>query len=77
MLPLVVARRLIGVVPALLGISIVIFLLIRVLPGDPLATLLGAQGTTPEARATLAKTLGLDQPMPVQYVQWLGKLAGG
>jgi peptide/nickel transport system permease protein len=77
MLALVVARRLVGVVPALFGISIVIFLLIRVLPGDPLATLLGSQGTTPEARATLAKVLGLDQPMPVQYVQWLGKLLTG
>lgn len=77
MLALVVARRLVGVVPALFGISVVIFLLIRVLPGDPLATILGSQGTTPEARATLAKVLGLDQPMPVQYVQWLGKLATG
>jgi peptide/nickel transport system permease protein len=77
MLALVVARRLVGVVPALLGISIVVFLLIRVLPGDPLATLLGSQGTTPETRAALARTLGLDQPMPVQYVQWLGKLLTG
>ena len=77
MLGLLVLRRLVTVVPALLGVSLVIFILIRVLPGDPLATLLGAQGSNPADREVLAKALGFDEPMPLQYVHWLGKLATG
>jgi hypothetical protein len=51
--------------------------MIRVLPGDPLATLLGAQGSNPADREALARTLGFDEPMPVQYVHWLGRLVTG
>jgi len=76
-LGLLILRRLVSVVPALLGVSLVIFVLIRVLPGDPLATLLGAQGSNPADREVLAKALGLDEPMPLQYVHWLAKLASG
>ncbi|MBV9132420.1 MAG: ABC transporter permease [Chloroflexi bacterium] len=71
------ARRLVAVVPALLGVSVVIFVMIRVLPGDPLATLLGAQGSNPADRAILARTLGFDEPMPLQYLHWLGRLLTG
>jgi peptide/nickel transport system permease protein len=74
---MLILRRLAAVVPALLGVSVVIFVMIRVLPGDPLATLLGAQGSNPADREVLAKALGFDEPMPLQYVHWLGRLATG
>jgi peptide/nickel transport system permease protein len=70
-------RRIVSVIPALLGVSVVIFVMIRVLPGDPLATLLGAQGANPADREMLARTLGFDEPMPLQYVHWLGRLVTG
>jgi peptide/nickel transport system permease protein len=77
MLGMLILRRLLAVIPALLGVSVVIFIMIRVLPGDPLATLLGAQGSNPADREVLAKTLGFDEPMPLQYVHWLGRLMTG
>jgi len=72
----VIGKRLAMAVPSLFGVSIVIFLLLNVLPGDPLAGLL-APDATPADRAALAKQLGLDAPLPVQYVTWLTKLAHG
>jgi peptide/nickel transport system permease protein len=72
-----VLRRILVTIPALLGVSVVIFALISILPGDPLAALLGPQGSTPEARRTLAATLGLNDPLPVQYFRWLGRILTG
>ncbi|HLH74705.1 MAG TPA: ABC transporter permease [Chloroflexota bacterium] len=72
----IVLKRLGMAVPALFGVSIVIFLLINVLPGDPLAGLL-APDATPADRAVLAKQLGLDEPLPVQYVHWLINVSQG
>lgn len=65
-------------VPTLLGISILVFILMRLLPGDALSVLLGTEGSlSPEARATLRKMLGLDEPLPVQYFRWIGDLLQG
>lgn len=72
----IVMKRLGMAVPALFGVSIVMFVLINVLPGDPLAGLL-APDATPADRAALAKELGLDQPLPVQYVDWLANVSRG
>src|SRR5712691_11200916 len=58
------------------GVSILIFLLLSVLPGDPLAGLL-PENAQPQDRAALAQQLGLDRPLPVRYVSWLGDLARG
>lgn len=69
-------RRLVLTLPILLGVSVVIFVTIKIIPGDPVASLLGPTGT-PEARAALTHKLGLDQPLPVQYVKWLWNLAQG
>jgi peptide/nickel transport system permease protein len=66
-----IARRLVLALPILLGVSLVIFVTIKIIPGDPVAALLGPTGT-PEARAALESRLGLDRPLPVQYLQWLG-----
>jgi peptide/nickel transport system permease protein len=69
-------QRLLLVVPTLLGVSILVFALVRVLPGDAVAMLLQdyAQGADGDA---LRAQLGLDRPAPVQYVEWLGAVARG
>jgi peptide/nickel transport system permease protein len=69
-------RRLLLAVPILIGVSLVIFITIKIIPGDPVASLLGPTGT-PEARAALQARLGLDRPLPVQYLAWLGHTVVG
>ena len=66
-----IARRLVALIPVLLGISVVVFLLVRLVPGDVVSVLLGPT-TTPEARDALRKLFGLDEPLYAQYVRWLG-----
>ncbi len=62
--------------PILLGVSIVVFLLIQVAPGDPTTSLLGPTATV-QARNDLRKELGLNQPLPVQYGKWLWRTLHG
>jgi peptide/nickel transport system permease protein len=71
-----IGRRLVIAVPILLGVSLVIFLTIKIIPGDPVASLLGPTGT-PEARAALSERMGLNEPLPVQYASWLGHTVVG
>ena len=70
------ARRLAALVPVLVGVSIVIFLLMHLAPGDVTTTLLGPQATEAD-RVALRFTLGLDQPVPVQYARWVARVAEG
>jgi len=69
-------KRLLGVVPVILGVSIVIFLLVQLAPGDTATALLGSQATE-EAKQELRRALGLDLPLPVQYARWLGRTLTG
>lgn len=69
-------KRLGLAIPALFGVSLVSFFLLNVLPGDPLAGVVGP-GSTQAQRDALAHQLGLDQPLPVQYVIWLQGLLHG
>lgn len=69
-------RRLLFAIPILLGVSIVIFITIKIIPGDPIASLLGPTGTA-EARAALENRMGLDRPLVVQYFSWLGHTVVG
>jgi len=64
------ARRIVLLVPVLLGATVVVFALIHLIPGDPAAALLGPNSTD-AARAALRHALGLDEPLPLQYVKWL------
>jgi peptide/nickel transport system permease protein len=66
-----VVRRLALFLPTLLFASIVIFMLMRIAPGDVAAAILRDEAT-PESLATLRAQLGLDRPLPVQYLDWLG-----
>jgi peptide/nickel transport system permease protein len=68
--------RLVQLIPVLLGITIVAFLLLRVMPGDPATLMLGSRGTA-EDIAALTRQLGLDQPLWQQYLSFLADVARG
>jgi len=69
-----IIQRLVMVVPVLLGVTLIAFFAMRVLPGDLATTQLG-ENATPEAIASFREEFRLDDPLPVQYVRWLGDLA--
>ncbi len=69
-------RRLLLLVPLLLGVSLVVFLIMHLSPGDPAVLMLG-QDATPGAVAKLRAELGLADPLPVQYVKWVGRVVRG
>ena len=71
-----VVRRLLLLVPILLGLSILLFFWIRALPGGPAESLLGERAT-PEAVEEIERIYGLDQPIHEQYLKYLQKLLSG
>lgn len=71
-----IARRLILTVPVLMGVSIIVFLVISLIPGDPATAILG-NFATPENVENLNRSLGLDKPLPVQYLTWLSGVVQG
>jgi peptide/nickel transport system permease protein len=72
------AQRLAGAIPTLLGVSVLTFAFIRLIPGDAIAARLGTStALTPEQLASLRAYFGLDQPLPVQFWTWLTSLAHG
>jgi peptide/nickel transport system permease protein len=73
---LFIAKRLLGVLPVILGVSVVIFLLIQLAPGDAATVLLGPQASE-AAKDELRHALGLDRSLPVQYLAWLSRTVSG
>jgi ABC-type dipeptide/oligopeptide/nickel transport system permease component len=71
------ARRLTIAVPVLFGVTILVFLILHLIPGDPAQILLFGSRPTPQQVAQLRAQLGLDQPLPIQYLLYLGRLAHG
>ena len=72
------AKRLLGAIPTLIGVSLLTFLFIRLIPGDAIAARLGTStALDPEELASLRAYFGLDQPLPVQYWNWLTSLLRG
>src|SRR5918999_1219878 len=71
-----VVRRLLLLVPILLGLSILLFLWVRALPGGPAVALLGERAT-PEAVEEINELYGFNQPLFVQYFTWAGRLLSG
>ncbi len=69
--------RLISIVALAFGISVLAFLLIRLIPGDPVMAMMGTQAADPATIARLTHQLGLDQPLPVQYLSWIQNLFHG
>jgi ABC-type dipeptide/oligopeptide/nickel transport system permease component len=71
-----IGKRLMTVIPTLIGVVIVTFLLTRVLPGDP-AIYFAGPAATPQSIADIRKTLGLDRPLPEQFLRYVDDLAHG
>lgn len=71
-----VLRRVLLTLPTLVLMSIVVFLILRLVPGDPVRTMLGFRATEANV-AELRHQLGLDQPLPAQYLAWAGALLHG
>ena len=72
-----VVRRLAQAVPLLLVVSVLVFALLHAAPGGPLDVYLGSPNVRPEDVARLKRAMGLDQPLPVQYVAWLAAFVRG
>jgi peptide/nickel transport system permease protein len=70
------ARRLLLLVPVLVGVSIVVFMILHLAPGDPAEIMLGAQ-VTQEDLARLRADLGLNEPLPIQYIRWITHVMRG
>lgn len=67
-----ILKRLVLAVPTLIGVSMIVFFMLRVLPGDLVQQIAGENQVTPEFRAQVDKELGLDKPAYEQYFVWLG-----
>src|SRR5581483_205697 len=72
-----VLRRLLIALPALLGISVVLFTVLALAPGDPFEELATNPNVPAEVRANLRARFGLDDPLPVRYVRWLTAMLRG
>ena len=73
-------RRAVYAVGTLLGVSLIVFVILRILPGDPLVAILGVEGharMSPADRVRIMADLGLSDPLPVQYGHWLRDIAAG
>ncbi len=71
-----IARRLLGAIPVLIGLSIILFAFVHMLPGDPAVAVLG-QHATPERIATMREYLGLDDPLWEQYTRYVSNMLQG
>ena len=72
-----IARRLGLLIPTFFGVTLLTFALIRLIPGDPVEVMMGERRVDPEMHAEAMHRLGLDKPLPAQYLDYIGKLAHG
>jgi len=70
-MPRLVLRRLAALGGTLFAVSLIVFVVVRIIPGDPALLILGTEAS-PEAAAVLRRAMGLDRPLTVQYGEWLG-----
>jgi len=73
-------RRALFALGTLIGVSLIIFVVLRILPGDPLVAILGVEGhakMAPADREVLMRDLGLSDSLPVQYARWIRDIASG
>src|ERR1051325_11179835 len=71
-----VGRRLLLAIPTLLGASIIVFAMVHLAPGDPIAAVLPVDASK-EQIEDIKKAYGFDKPLPVQYLKWLGHVVTG
>ncbi|EQM73698.1 ABC transporter permease subunit [Stutzerimonas stutzeri] len=72
-----VARRLSLLIPTFFGITLLTFALIRMIPGDPVEVMMGERRVDPELHAQAMERLGLNKPLYLQYIDYIGRLAQG
>jgi dipeptide transport system permease protein len=77
MITRLVLKKILMVIPTVIGATLIAFALIRFIPGDPVKNLLGERGGSPEQIAKMRESLGLDQPLPIQYLKFLGNAVSG
>ncbi|MEJ1168251.1 ABC transporter permease [Variovorax sp. CCNWLW235] len=70
------ARRILSTVPVLVIVALIVFLMLRLAPGDPAAAIVGDSGTS-ENIAKVREQLGLNESLPVQFLHWSGRLLQG
>src|SRR5690606_40743852 len=75
-MPTYIAKRLLAAIPVILGLSIIVFLVMKLIPGDPAQALLGSYAT-PDNVARINRALGLDRSWPEQYFIWMANLLQG
>ena len=76
-MPAFILSRLLQLVPVVLGMTLLAFALARLIPGDPVETMMGERGIDPAHHAAMRHALGLDRPLAVQYLDYLGGVASG
>ena len=64
-----VLKKILNIIPTIIGVSILSFMLIRFVPGDPVMLMLGERGANPKVYKEMQKSLGLDQPITIQYIK--------
>ena len=72
-----ILRRAALIVPTFIGVTLLAFALIHLIPGDPVENLSGERGMDPARRARLLHEFGLDRPLPVQYADYIGQVLQG
>jgi peptide/nickel transport system permease protein len=72
-----VLRRIVQAIPTFFGITLLAFAILRLAPGDPVLLMFGSQNLRAEDMAALRVAYGLDQPLPFQYLNWLGHILTG
>ena len=70
-------NRILLIIPTLLGVAILVFFMLRLMPGDPVAIMLEGANVTPEVVAAERARLGLDQPAYLQFFKWMGAILQG
>jgi peptide/nickel transport system permease protein len=71
-----IGRRLLLAIPTLLGASLIVFAMVHLAPGDPIAAVMPVDASQEQIDA-VKKAYGFDQPLPVQYLKWLGRMVTG
>ena len=71
-----IVRRLLALIPVLIGVSLVVFFLIRMIPGDPVIVMLGERANAQDV-ARVRSEMGFDRPIYIQYVEWMGRVLRG
>ena len=69
-------KRLLGTIPVIFGVLLLTFVLVHSIPGDPVEVMLGESATSAD-REVLRQNLGLDEPLPIQFFQYVAKVAQG